>query len=385
MNPLLRDEPVRLCWLFPSLLTVLVALPAQAGGKLLKWQFDQDQRQLEIVTESGVSPRAHLVSNPTRIVIDLPNTELGEPSSEKRLGKRIRHLRAGQFDEYTTRVVIELGRKYKVSPRSVQIEGASPNRWLVNLPKPSRRSFRDRRVRSARRIVPIVVPAPKNASLATTPSSPASPSPSESPWSSPSPSPSESPWSSPSPSPWGIRDRRITVVIDPGHGGRDPGAVGRGGLQEKNIVLPISQEVARQLRAKGVNVVMTRSRDQYVSLQGRVAVAERARGKIFVSIHANAISLSRPDVNGVETFYYQTGSALARSIHRSIMRQIRIGDRRVRRARFYVLRKSSMPASLVEVGFVTGRWDAPRLAQPAFRQQMASAIATGILDYLNIR
>jgi N-acetylmuramoyl-L-alanine amidase len=366
---------VRSYWLLPSLLGfLLTAFPAHAGGRLLKWQFDQDARQLEIVTETGVSPKAHLVPNPTRIVIDLPQTHLGQSSSEKDLGKRFRRLRAGQFDQDTTRIVIELGSKYRVLPQSVEFTGVAPNRWLIKFPKPQRYSFSDRRVLSARRPIPIAVPSPRNAGAS--PPSAAFP---------PSSSSSSFPASSASPSPWRSSTQRTTVVIDPGHGGQDPGAIGIGGLQEVQVVLPIAQEVERILRAQGVNVVMTRNRDQSVSLQSRVSIAERSRGKVFVSIHANAISLSRPDVNGVETFYYQTGRSLAQSIHSSIHRRIRIGDRGVRQARFYVLRKSSMPASLVEVGFVTGRLDSPRLRQPAFRQQMASAIAEGILNHLGMR
>ena len=97
---------MRSYWLLPSLLgLVLAALPAHAGGRLLKWQFDQEERQLEIVTETSVAPRAQLVPNPTRIVIDLPNTRLGSSSREKKLQKRFNSLRAGQFDQDTTRLV----------------------------------------------------------------------------------------------------------------------------------------------------------------------------------------------------------------------------------------------------------------------------------------
>ncbi len=375
---------MRSYWLLPSLLGLLLAaLPAQAGGRLLKWKFDHKERQLEIVTETGVSPRAQLVPNPTRVVIDLPNTHLGESSREKKLKRRFRRLRAGQFDPATTRIVVELGARYRMSPNSIRVEGVAPNRWLIKLPRPKRYSLSDRRLRSVRRAVSIDVPPPENASLANTPTS-VSPSTISPPLPSSPPISSSPPRSSPTP--WRSRSNRsLTVVIDPGHGGRDPGAIGIGGLREVQVVLPISQEVARILRAKGINVVMTRNSDRYVSLQGRVNIAERARGKVFVSIHANAISLQRPDVNGVETFYYQTGKRLSQSIHRSIHRRIRIGDRGVRRARFYVIRKTSMPASLVEVGFVTGRLDAPRLRNDWFRRQMAGAIAQGIADYLGIR
>lgn len=178
-----------------------------------------------------------------------------------------------------------------------------------------------------------------------------------------------------------VRGRRL-VIIDPGHGGRDPGAIGIGGLQEKGVVLDISRQVASLLQQQGVSVQMTRSDDRFISLQGRTAFANRTNAAAFVSIHANAISLSRPDVNGVET-YYTANRALADSIHRS-MRQMfpEQRDRGVKRARFFVIRRTRMPAALVEVGFVTGNQDSIWLRNPQWRSQMAWAIARGILNYL---
>jgi N-acetylmuramoyl-L-alanine amidase len=184
------------------------------------------------------------------------------------------------------------------------------------------------------------------------------------------------------PPPQALPKQRFRVVIDPGHGGRDPGAIGLRGIQEKDIVLAISQGVARELERQGIGVVMTRSRDEFISLQGRVRKAEAVNATIFVSIHANSIGLGRPGVNGLETYHYATGLPLARSIHRSILRRLNVKDRGVRRARFYVLRKTSMPATLVEVGFVTGAQDSRQLASPSYRQRMAEAIAAGIIAYL---
>ncbi|HEY9825100.1 MAG TPA: N-acetylmuramoyl-L-alanine amidase, partial [Stenomitos sp.] len=182
--------------------------------------------------------------------------------------------------------------------------------------------------------------------------------------------------------------RRI-VVIDPGHGGPDVGAVGIGGLRETNVVLPISLEVARLLQQQGLQVYLTRtdeSRD--VDLPPRVALAEQVRADVFVSIHANAISLSRPDINGAETYYAPgstTGAELAQVILNSIIRNVNIPSRGVHSARFYVIRKTSMPATLVETGFVTGAQDAPKLGDPTFQRQMAAAITQGIIEFLNRR
>jgi N-acetylmuramoyl-L-alanine amidase len=118
-------------------------------------------------------------------------------------------------------------------------------------------------------------------------------------------------------------------------------------------------------------------------LEPRTRFANEAGATAFVSIHANAISLSRPEINGVETFHYLDSSQpLAASIQNSILDSMNMNSRGVKRARFYVLRYTRMPSALVEIGFVTGEQDAPRLADPSFRAGMAQAIARGIMRYL---
>ncbi len=175
---------------------------------------------------------------------------------------------------------------------------------------------------------------------------------------------------------------RPRIIIDPGHGGKDPGTVGIGGFREKDVVLPISLDVAEILRKQDIEVIMTRDSDYFVSLEGRTDLANDMNADLFVSIHANAINLSRPDVNGLETYYYQSGRRLAEIIHWSILNGVNIDNRGIRRARFYVLRHSIAPAVLVEVGFLTGAVDASRLKNPDHRRQMAEAIARGIIEYI---
>ncbi|MEM8719089.1 MAG: N-acetylmuramoyl-L-alanine amidase [Cyanobacteria bacterium P01_G01_bin.39] len=175
---------------------------------------------------------------------------------------------------------------------------------------------------------------------------------------------------------------RPRVIIDPGHGGKDPGTVGIAGFQEKDVVLPISMDVAEILRKQNIEVIMTRETDNFISLEGRTNLANDVDADLFVSIHANAINLSRPDVNGLETYYYKSGRRLAEVIHWSILNGVNIDNRGIRRARFYVLRHSTMPAVLVEVGFLTGAVDSSRLKDPNHRRQMAEAIARGIIQYI---
>nr|WP_263858303.1 N-acetylmuramoyl-L-alanine amidase [Waterburya agarophytonicola] len=175
---------------------------------------------------------------------------------------------------------------------------------------------------------------------------------------------------------------RPRIIIDPGHGGDDPGTIGIGGFREKDVVLPISLDVAEILKTQGIEVIMTRDTDNFISLEGRTDLANDLDADLFVSIHANAINLSRPDVNGLETYYYKSGRRLAEVIHWSILNGVNIDDRGIRRARFYVLRHSIAPAVLVEVGFLTGEVDSSRLKNPNHRRQMAEAIARGIIEYI---
>jgi N-acetylmuramoyl-L-alanine amidase len=336
--------------LLKSLLWGLIA--SQAVGVAVEandleyWDFDVQQNRVEIVTEEGIRPKASMIANPTRLIIDLPGVNLGKPSiTQDKISGYVTEVRVGQFNPYTTRIVVELGQEFSMRPWEVKVRSLAPNRWYVQLS-----DFQPHRVYSL---------PPEESPVAITV---------------PLPNPS---------SPVYRGGSRYTIVIDPGHGGRDPGAIGLNGLQEKRVVLSISAEVAKILKQRGFNVVMTRSGDSFVSLLGRVKRAENSKANLFVSIHANAVGGNKSQVNGLETYYFSSGYRLALSIHRSILRGVTVGGNRgVKKARFYVLRKTSMPSALVEVGFVTGRVDNRNLNSASYRQKMAEAIANGITEYL---
>ncbi len=186
----------------------------------------------------------------------------------------------------------------------------------------------------------------------------------------------------------GQKSEKILVTIDPGHGGKDPGAIGLNELREVDVILPIALRVAKILEAKGIATQLTRDSDYFVGLDERVNMSRKAGASIFVSIHANSID-NRPDVNGLETYHYHRGLELATSVHRKVLelmnddpREEALLDRGVRSARFLVLRKSEIPAILVEVGYLTSPTESPKLADATYRDRMAEAIAQGILDYL---
>ncbi|MDJ0701769.1 MAG: N-acetylmuramoyl-L-alanine amidase [Leptolyngbyaceae cyanobacterium MO_188.B28] len=187
----------------------------------------------------------------------------------------------------------------------------------------------------------------------------------------------------PQPAPTRRSNARALVVIDPGHGGSDPGAVGINGMQEKGIVLEISRQVALRLEQQGIQAVLTRRDDLDLDLDPRILIAEQVNADLLVSIHANAINLRRPDVNGLESYYTtDVGRQLAQVIHNTILQRLGVADRGIRESRFYILRHTTMPAVLIETGFLTGAQDARNLADPAWRSRMADAIAQGILQYV---
>jgi N-acetylmuramoyl-L-alanine amidase len=178
-------------------------------------------------------------------------------------------------------------------------------------------------------------------------------------------------------------NRRWVVVVDPGHGGPDPGAVGIGGLRETDLTLDVSRRIVELLQQQGVETIITRTGEQDVDLDPRVRIAERAHADLFVSIHINSLSMDRPDVNGTESYYYSdSGLQLAQVLQHSMTQVPQVQDRGIHHANFYVIKYTSMPATLLELGFITGSSDAALLGNSNFRGQMATAIASGILQYM---
>ncbi|MGF1494351.1 MAG: N-acetylmuramoyl-L-alanine amidase [Microcoleaceae cyanobacterium] len=625
-------NPKFLRWLLPGLLSVAVYTSSAEAAQLRFWRFEANQNQLSFTTQGGVQPQAQLLSNPSRLVIDLPGTTLGQVSRQQSVGGAIREIRIGQFNAGTARIVVELADGYTLDPQQVKFRGISANEWTVQLPTPqlvsgnyrtttpvapapprsssptpSRRNTTARTVptqaativetveirdegivlytsgqvpqiefkqsqdgnwmtldifgatlspesqrvgqrasrsgaaisrvsqfsdsppivriamttpnpqqnwearasaggiavwpqgktppaiqtssafatvqsvelqnqnyftikadeplnythgwdqatgaysitffsaelgqevqlpqrevggplvwtkvrqddpetftllfKPATRVQvgqpsqpsanEIVIPIGFNlASIPPVPPTTINPGTGRSTASSPRtlepllPPRSQNrqssarrplswplpPLGSSRPAPPPIRNGRVAVMIDPGHGGSDVGAVGLGGIREIDIVMPISQQVAQILEQNGVQAIMTRTDNRTVELEPRVNMANRVGADLFVSIHANAAS--RRGASGIETFYYQTGYTLAQYIQRSILANFRMENRGVKQARFYVLRNTAMPSALVEVGFVTNDYDAAILANPANRSRMAQAIAEGILQYL---
>ena len=194
------------------------------------------------------------------------------------------------------------------------------------------------------------------------------------------------------------------VVLDPGHGGQDSGAM-CGGVMEKDLTLDVARRIDRLLEAEGIATLMTRLGDTYVSLTDRAAFGNRVRDSIFVSIHFNEDN--KPVASGVETYYAarQVGSAsalaswlpflarppsdsprpesqsLASFIQEALVARTRSVDRGTQTKQFFVIANVTSPSVLIEGGFLTNKEDVSKLASEDYRDQLAAAVADGILRY----
>jgi N-acetylmuramoyl-L-alanine amidase len=170
-----------------------------------------------------------------------------------------------------------------------------------------------------------------------------------------------------------------TVVIDAGHGGHDNGGQW-GRVYEKHLALDTAYRLESKLKGLGYHTVMTRRSDYFVSLPQRVNMANRYRNAIFVSIHYNYTW--KQQVSGLETFYSsQEGQRLAQLVQTNLIRRTRTVDRSAKYARFYVIRNATMPAILVEGGFVSNANERNRMKSGWFRESIAQGIADGIQRY----
>ena len=215
------------------------------------------------------------------------------------------------------------------------------------------------------------------------------------------------------------------VIIDPGHGGKDPGAIGRTRLYEKHVVLDVSKRIKKKLEKAGMDVIMTRSSDKFISLGGRTKIANQNDADLFVSIHANANK--KRWMRGFEVYYlseatddnaralaaaensvlrYEEESfnkhtknldaivwdltftenreeaiELAGFICQEVARAVRPKKNSIRSARFYVLKGAEMPSVLVELGYLSNSYNERNLKKGSYRQKIAEGVAEGILSY----
>ncbi|MFI5315816.1 MAG: N-acetylmuramoyl-L-alanine amidase [Myxococcota bacterium] len=396
------------------LLTALASLGAgvrPAGlGDVRSIAVVDEPTQTRVVIELSEKPNfeSHALANPARLYIDVDGTWLegavGAPQPGS-VGSPLRVVRGGQNTLTRSRIVLELTRN-GVAPKVYTLE--RPFRIVAELPK------------SARASEPAPEPPPKVDVAAAGPARPHAQAPEFEPLALQAPTPTREALQAPPD--WDQRAVR-RVVIDAGHGGKDPGALGADRLREAYLVLAISRELRRELVSRGFEVVMTRDGDVFLPLSERTDIANHRDADLFLSVHANAAKSRK--LAGVETYLldtrydHQTARVAAREngttvqqlselhmllaslklgnneryaaryanlVQSSLMRRLRKSyadtiDLGVKRGPFLVLFQADMPAILVEVGFVSNSAEGRRMASREFARAAAEGIADGVSAY----
>ncbi len=354
------------------------------------------------------------LNNPTRKVFDIKNARM----ASKKVGRNVksshcRSIRVSQYKRNIIRVVLEVDRPYACAPYKPMFSYKS---YHIPLPK-----YKSRKKSSYAKKDPV---KPKKKKSKQGKGSKAKSTPvvhvveKEEPYIMPVATNAYS--------------KGGRIVIDAGHGGHDPGAVG-GGKKEKDLVLQIAKRLEKQLKKRGYTVYMTRKNDRFLKLPQRTRIADRKDAKIFISLHANSVpKRKRNKIHGVETFFLQNtrdarsqriaarenksvlkgagnklskkviidsvlngpkivqSNKLAIDVQRRMMTNLHsrykdVKDGGVRHAPFWVLVGASRPSILVEVGYISHPKERKRLFTPAYQELIAKGIAEGVNNYLHNR
>ncbi|MBM4261041.1 MAG: N-acetylmuramoyl-L-alanine amidase [Deltaproteobacteria bacterium] len=393
--------------------------------------------------EIGRLPEDPKNSLPPRIFIDISGTRLAMDSAEPIAvdDGLVRRVRLGQNTDTTVRVVLDMNslRDHKAfllpDPYRlvIDVQGAG-NRSAENSVVAVEKNAAAAPAEAAKAAAPVpsapernrpapVAEAAKAAPVET--ARPAAPPPTVAETRKPTPVPERSrqtaslPSAGARPAAPGIRK----IVLDPGHGGRDPGAIGVDGLTEKDIVLKVARKLAAKLQKDmGIQVVLTRKDDSYVPLEDRTAIANSQDADLFISLHMNAATT--PDARGLETYYLDNTTdeasirlasrengtprgkisdlqfilsdmmqnskledsiTLAHNLQSSVVntmsKKMDVRDLGVKKALFYVLVGARMPSVLVEMFFITNKAEGRAMAQEAYQDSVVEALYDGILKY----
>ena len=181
-----------------------------------------------------------------------------------------------------------------------------------------------------------------------------------------------------------LKDSRYKVVIDAGHGGKDPGADGASGNYEKHFTLQISKKIQQLLdQDPNIQTYMTRVDDSFISLDDRALFANNLDADLFISIHGNTYIST---ISGTETYYWHRESIeFAKIMHKYVLEGTKLPDRNLRKMQYRVLRDTKMPAALLELGYLSNAAEESIMLTEAFQNRVAASIVTGIKEYLEIK
>ncbi len=376
-----------------------------------------EKTRLVFELSQRVEFRSFALNNPARIVVDFPTFGWDVPSSQTLSGGSVSNIRHGVLQPGISRIVIDLKQNADIKSAFILPKGSSVSDRLVIDFTASNTPIASQRVFGNLNAAPIA--------FGSTPQDTKNPSPPTA--QKPVLEKSAANQDEPAPQPKAHSGYKPTIVIDPGHGGKDPGAIG-GDKQEKNVTLAAAKELKAQLEATGrYRVHLTRSTDVFIKLQDRVKIARKHGADLFVSLHAD--SIDKPNVSGASIYTLsnkasdaQTAKLAAREnqadliagvdlshedkevanilidlamrdtmnqskffantvVKKANARGIELLDQPHRFAGFAVLKAPDIPSVLVEMGFMSNKQEANQLSSPEYRKKIMGSLAQGIEAY----
>lgn len=376
--------------------------PAPAMVKAIRIGNSTDQFRIVVDMDKEVDYDIMTLSNPGRVVVNLHNARIGvDVKREILLDSRFASkIRVGQFDKETVRIVVET-EAGKGGYDVFSLEGgASPYRVVIDIGRLGSKEKQTQNMPADADKNKQTVPTDDNGQRETQVTTNKKEMPLDK-----GSSGEEKVEQDTADDVDSIEEdalilskklKKKTIAIDPGHGGEDPGAIGPTGVTEKSITLNIAKELQRILEESGAKVIMTRTKDTEVSakhrqandideLQARCDVANKAGADIFISVHMD--SFSNRKASGTTGYYYEKGSTasrkLAAHIQSSVINQIKTESRGVKSCNFYVVKHTKMPATLIEVAFVSNPKEEKLLASARGVRLAAIGIARGISAFFD--
>lgn len=319
--------------------------------KLIQGKRDRGFDYLDIYCTGNVKAKGLLLEN--QLLIDFPGAKISKDLriSKKYLKKsrRIKNIRIKQVDAKTARVIIDL--KKNIDYEIVNVFGR--NKSVVEISD---------RIGKAERIMASWEKSNLKTKRRTIKAYKYKPSPKG-------------------------KDRSLrgkVIVLDPGHGGRDPGAISPNGIPEKILTLQAARKAAYYLKSAGATVYLTRNNDRRNNLKDIVKFVNKIRPDIFISIHFNCTD--RRSISGTETYYYKRDSRrLALILHRTLINGLKRKDRGLRKVRYYAIRHTKVPAVLLEPAYISNYNEEKLARSPKFQRELAINILKGVKAYFRSR
>ena len=344
--------------------------------------------EVSVIASENIKPEIILLDSPNRIALAFHNARIKAPITIPGPSSLISMIQAAQFDEDTVYVIVEPSEALTYDYTSL----IGKNKFILEFSKAKPGSSKIVEPSAPSEVCPVTTPEAEAPEVIE--EAPPTPEVVEQ----PAPRPAKPEKIAPKaarPEKAALEFKKIklakgplplkgkTVIVDAGHGGKDPGYIGTTGIFEKGLTLKISLRLKQRLEEAGAKVLMTRNRDVFIRNSEKVRFANCSKADMYVAVHVNAFT--KPKIRGCETFYCTPISRkFAQTMQKYLYRTIKTKNKGVQKVKYYVVHYTKMPSVLVETAYLTNPKEEKLLISPDFQDQLAQGMCKGIIEYAKI-